>query len=313
MKWQAADELDLCVCVPARNEAARLEILLAALAEQNWPAPVKVVIAVNNSSDDSLDRLARAQAFHAGRIAVHALNLTFCDRLAHAGSARRAAMEAGLRLLLVPSRGILLSTDADTRPPSEWLANNVAAIRRGADIVGGKIEIEGSEMLPGPVGKLHTAWERYWEAVRAIEDAVDPIPWDAPPRHGDHTGASLAIRADLYDACGGVPLLPTGEDRELVRAAVAQGGRLAHPPDVFTFVSPRREGRATGGMAAAMDNLFALASKGEVPRAPSFRHWHERAAWRRRLRSMPQGQRLIALGEPLLGPMPHDMTLEVLS
>ena len=34
--------MTLCVCVPARNEAERLPVLLDALAAQDWPTPVMV-------------------------------------------------------------------------------------------------------------------------------------------------------------------------------------------------------------------------------------------------------------------------------
>jgi hypothetical protein len=305
--------MDLCVCVPARNEAGRLPTLLSALAEQTWPLPIPVSIAVNNSDDESLEVIKRAQARYSGRLAIDLHCVTFCPELAHAGSARRLAMDAGLELLPDRQRGALVSTDADTRPPPEWLENIAAAFARGADIVGGRIEIEEAEPLPENVQPLREAWDVYWQQVRAIEDMIDPLPWDPSPRHGDHTGASLAMRAALHIACGRVPLLPTGEDRALVTAAVACGGRLAHPADVFTYVSPRRDGRAAGGMALAMQDLFDLASKGERPSAPDLEHWRERANWRRALRAQEGGQALIAEAEPQLPPMPHDMLLEVAS
>ena len=147
--------------------------------------------------------------------------------------------------------------------------------------------------------------------MRAIEDEIDPLPWDPAPRHGDHTGASLAIRADIYRMCGGVPLLASGEDGALVRAAVAMGARLAHPADVHIAVSPRLDGRADGGMASAMRQLYKVAEDGSRPIAPAFDHWRERALWRRRLRARADGHALIARREPLLPPMPHDMVLEI--
>jgi hypothetical protein len=303
--------IDLCVCIPARNEGARLPTLLDALAAQTWHTPITVAIAVNNTDDDSLAVIEAAGVRHAGRLVLHVENATFAPDKAHAGSARRLAMETGLALLANADRGVLVSTDADTQPPPEWLAAIARAFARGADIVGGRIEIEESESLPHTVLRLRATWDRYWHDVRAIEDALDPVPWDPAPRHGDHTGASLAIRAGLYRACGGVPLLPTGEDRAMVNAALAAGGRLAHPIDVFTCVSPRRDGRAQGGMALAMAEMFALAATGADPLAPAFDHWRERAAWRRSLRGQADGHSVIAREEPLLAPMPHDMILEV--
>jgi hypothetical protein len=303
--------VDLCVCVPARNEADRLTILLDALATQTWPGVIPVSLAINNTTDDSLLVIESEKRRHVGRLNIRVVQAEFPPAQAHAGSARKLAMDAGLAMVPADPRAVLVSTDADARPPIDWLDRIVAAFDRGADMVGGRIEIDPDEPLPTSVWRLRAAWDRYWETVRAIEDDIDPLPWDPAPRHGDHTGASLAIRADLYRACGGVPPLPTGEDRALVTAALKTGARLAHPADVWTFVSPRRDGRAQGGMADAMREMFTSTETGSPPLAPAFNYWRGRAAWRKRLRGRPDGNALIARREPLLPPMPHDMVLEL--
>lgn len=303
--------LDLCVCIPARNEADRLPIVLDAIAAQNWPKPILVIVVINNSTDDSLAAVKQASTRHLGRLVLHAEFVTFPPDLAHAGSARRLAMDSGLALLPNRQNGVLISTDADTRPPPEWLTNIAHALSRGVDMVGGRIEIEPDEPLPPRVIALRLAWDRYWHKVRAIEDELDPLPWDPAPRHGDHTGASLAITAELYVRCGGVPPLPSGEDCALVTAALAQEGRLSHPADVFTFVSPRRDGRAQEGMAQSMQTLFECAAREAAPSVPGFHHWRERAVWRRQLRARPEGHALVAQAEQHLPAMPHDMVLEI--
>lgn len=301
----------LCICIPTRNEGDRLAPLLAAIAAQSWPGVICVSIAVNNTTDDSLEKIAQARALHAHRLDIRVVMADFPEALAHAGSARRLAMSEGLRCLSSLEDGLLVSTDADVRPPRDWLRNIAAAFARGADVVGGKIVIdEDQQPLPPAVAVMRRAWDDYWSKVREIEDRIDPIEWDPAPRHGDHTGASLAIRADLYLACGGVPLLPTGEDCALVRAAVAMGGRLAHPADVYVLASPRTDGRAEGGMAAAMRALFEAAERAIAPMVPAFEHWIERASWRKSMRQRPDGHALIAHHEARLPPMPHDMRLE---
>lgn len=305
--------MTLCVCVPARNEAMRLPTLLDALALQDWPGPIPVAIAINNSSDDSVAIVHAARLHHAGRLDIQIIERIFPPDCAHAGSARRLAMDAGLGLLPTVKGDALVSTDADSRPPRHWLRHIATAFSRGADMVGGRIEIDSEEPLPPAVHRLRATWDRYWADVRAIEDAIDPLPWDPAPRHGDHTGASLAIRAELYEACGGVPAIASGEDRALVLAALARGARLVHPVDVYTAVSPRLEGRAEGGMAVAMQHLFASAQNEARPMAPDFAHWRERAHWRRQLRAQPDGDALIARQEPMLPPMPNDMMLEPVS
>lgn len=307
----SSDGPPICICIPARDEAARLPRLLDAIADQDWPRSIPVQIAVNNTIDDTLERIEASRRRHGARLAIGVTAAIFPPDRAHAGSARRLAMDQGLRLLGARDDGILVSTDADARPPADWLRNIVAAFADGADLVGGRIGIDPDEPLPPAAARLRAAWDLYWAAVRAIEDAIDPSPWDPPPRHGDHTGASLAIGVRTYLACGGVPLLPTGEDRALVAAAVATGARLVHPLDVRIHVSPRQAGRAEQGMAAAMVDLLAAADAGVRPMAPAFAHWRERAAWRRALRALPDGSARIAREEPALPPMPHDMPLEL--
>ncbi|MEG8029673.1 glycosyltransferase [Sphingomonas aerolata] len=297
-----------CVCVPARDEADRLPILLDALARQDVDGPIRVSILINNTVDDSVAAVARAQAAWGERLHLAVACHDLPPARAHAGTARRLAMEAGLARI-DPDRGVLISTDADTRPPSDWISAMLRAIDAGLDIVGGRIVVDDAEPLAADMDAMQIKLDRYWACVRAIEDDIDPCRWDPAPRHGDHTGASLAILAPLYRAAGGVPAIPAGEDRALVEAAVAAGGRLGHPMNVWTRVSARTIGRATGGMADHMQALSVRVARGEPTFLPSFDQWRARAAWRRMRRDQPGGDSGVARDEPLLPPMRCDMPL----
>ena len=297
-----------CVCVPARDEADRLPILLDALARQDVDGPIRVSILINNTVDDSVAAVARAQAAWGERLHLAVACHDLPPERAHAGTARRLAMEAGLARI-DPDRGVLISTDADTRPPSDWISAMLRAIDAGLDIVGGRIVVDDAEPLAADMDAMQVKLDRYWACVRAIEDDIDPCRWDPAPRHGDHTGASLAILAPLYRAAGGVPAIPAGEDRALVEAAVAAGGRLGHPMSVWTRVSARTIGRATGGMADHMQALSVRVARGEPTFLPSFDQWRARAAWRRMRRDQPGGDAGVARDEPLLPPMRCDMPL----
>ncbi|PTM44549.1 glycosyl transferase family 2 [Sphingomonas aerolata] len=297
-----------CVCVPARDEADRLPILLDALARQDVDGPIRVSILINNTVDDSVAAVARAQAAWGERLHLAVACYDLPPERAHAGTARRLAMEAGLARI-DPDRGVLISTDADTRPPSDWISAMLRAIDAGLDIVGGRIVVDDAEPLAADMDAMQIKLDRYWACVRAIEDDIDPCRWDPAPRHGDHTGASLAILAPLYRAAGGVPAIPAGEDRALVEAAVAAGGRLGHPMSVWTRVSARTIGRATGGMADHMQVLSDRVARGESTFLPSFDQWRARAAWRRMRRDQPGGDAGVARDEPLLPAMRCDMPL----
>jgi len=298
-----------CVCVPARNEQQRLPVLLAALAAQDCPGPIPVAVCVNNSNDGSFEVVQSAAEQWRGRLEIIVDHRNFPPDQAHAGAARRAAMSAGLARLGAARDGVLISTDADARPPRQWLSANLEAVVAGADVVGGRLVLDETEDLPPAVLALHRIWDAYWWAVRAVEDEIDPLPHDPAPRHGDHTGASLAITIDAYRRAGGVPELRSGEDRGLVIAAQAQGARLVHPLSVWTRVSPRLSGRAVEGMAEHMARLFAQARDGEPVMAPDFSHWRRRAAWRRSQRSAAGGAARLPVLESQLEPMPLDLDL----
>lgn len=293
-----------CVCVPARNEAARLPRLLDALAAQDVSGRVSIVVALNNCSDDSEEVVAECADRHAGRLDVACDVVVFPPEHAHAGSARRRAMDLGAARLSDRADAVLISTDADARPPRNWIRCNLEAIGRGADIVGGRLELDDAEEASAALTASRTVWDRYWAQVREIEDALDPRSDDPMPRHGDHTGASLAVTARAYREAGGVPVRALGEDRALVDAVVAGGGRLVHPMDVWTRVSPRLSGRAEGGMAAVMRDW----DRGDGQRAPAFHHWRERAIWRRETRSRI-GVRGLIEAEAALPPLPLDLVL----
>jgi GT2 family glycosyltransferase len=301
-----------CVCIPARNEAARLPVLLSSLAGQDIPGRLSVVVCVNNTSDGSAEVLRSFASTHSARLAIVADEITFPAGRAHAGSARRRAMDIGYDSLQQHRGAVLMSTDADARAPANWIAENLRAIDCGADIVGGRLVLDENEPLPTDVLSLRLLWDRYWRKVREIEDAVDPRASDPSPRHGDHTGASLALTAEIYRKAGGVPELAVGEDRELVANAVAAGGILVHPQAVWTRVSPRRDGRAPGGMAQAMADLHDTAALGRITLAPALSHWQHRAAWRRRVRHSAGGDAAVARAERFLPAIPCDTPLDAI-
>ncbi|MFC3695729.1 glycosyltransferase [Chenggangzhangella methanolivorans] len=290
----------VCVCVPARNEQDRLPRLLRSLAQQDWEAPLPVVIALNNTSDGSRDVVQRLASELADRLRVFVDEQDFEPSVAHAGSARRRAMDVGLDIVGGDDGAVLLTTDADARPPRDWVRRNVETIIDGADLVGGALMLGEDEAVPLLVRSRWEALSAYWRAVRAIEDEIDPVAWDPPPRHGDHTGGSLATTAVAYRATGGVPAIPVGEDGAYVMKARALGFRLRHPATVWTRVSPRTDARAIGGMATKMQALAGSAA--DAMAAPSLEQWRERAHWRRSVRLVGGDARVAAL-EPDLAPM----------
>ncbi|WP_375453571.1 glycosyltransferase [uncultured Methylobacterium sp.] len=293
------------VCVPARDEVRRLPRLIRSLAVQDGfsaAAPLRLVIVANNCDDGTADAVrAMAAAGEAGPVAIRLVEARLAPGEAHVGTARRMALDAGAAWLEADGcpDGLLLTTDADARVPRSWVAANLRALE-AAEIVGGRLAID-PETAPAPaLADLHARIERYWAAVRAIEDAFDPQAHDPAPRHGDHTGASLALRAALYRRVGGLPPLPRGEDNALVARVREAGGRLRHCPDVSVLVSDRAAGRADGGMATEMVRRAAAARAALPYRLPAPSYWAaviaRRAALRRAWTGPDRRAALAALG-----------------
>ncbi|MCJ2067605.1 glycosyltransferase [Methylobacterium sp. J-030] len=281
------------VCIPARNEQERLPLLLASLDRQTGVStPVRVVVLANNCTDGTAAAVRAKQASGAWpALDIRLIEAALSGQEAHVGTARRMALDAGADWLAedgVPD-GVLLTTDADARLPADWIAANLRALEH-ADVVGGRLVIDEDGEADPRLADLHARIERYWAGVRRLEDLLDPPPYDPAPRHGDHTGASLAVPVALYRAVGGLPPLPCGEDNALVGLLRANGARLRHCPNVRVMVSARHQGRVSGGMATEMTRRARVLA-GEVYRLPEAAHWQalilRRAALRRAFHLQP--------------------------
>jgi hypothetical protein len=255
------------VCVPARNEAERLPCLIQALQEQTWlrahKRVLRTVLVLNNCDDNSCAVVQRV-ARRSSRVSLQVIEAEFSPEKAHVGSARRLAMERAFAL--APNNSVLLSTDADAIPRQDWVEANLCAVASGADVVGGHIvgnKQEEASLGPGFVRRAarHLYYAKLLDRLTSL---VDPLPHDPWPRHSDHTGASLAVRSEVYAAVGGMPALPFREDVAFVERVCRAGYRLRHPLDVQVTVSARLDGRATGGMSDCLKSWLA-AEEGGVP------------------------------------------------
>jgi len=148
----------------------------------------------------------------------------------------------------------LLTTDADAVVPADWVAANLAALRRGADVVCGRAIIDPVEATLIPA-HLHADDARECRLIALLDEfawVLDPEAYDPPPRHTEASGASLAVSVEAFRRVGGIPAIAAGEDREFVRALWMMDARVRHDPAIKVVVSGRIEGRAPGGMADAI-------------------------------------------------------------
>ncbi len=235
------------IAIPARDEEERIEACLAALAAQTADASFAVLLLANNCSDRTVE-LARGFGANAP-FDLHIYDMRLMGAAAHAGMARRLAMNAASHLL--DDEGVILSTDADSRVDPHWVHENLRELREGADIICGVIcpDMAEGALLPSYVHERGLNEFVYERKATELETIIDPLPWDSWPRHRMETGASLGLRAGLYVEVGGVPDIQPAEDRALVALARRHGGTVRHSfaPQVIT--SCRLDGRARGGWA----------------------------------------------------------------
>ena len=239
------------VAIPVCNERNHIAACLHALDEQRDIASgsLGILLFLNNCTDRTEDVVAAV----APTLAC-SLRAVVCDHPdASAGWARRRAMEAADEWLAAEGRdeGVLLTTDADSRVPPDWLARNLAALDAGADAVAGRLALDPTDAAALPPA-LHSrgALEAEYEALLTeIAARLDPAPGNPWPTHWCRSGASLATRLSTYREIGGMPDLPCGEDRAFVDAMLAHDRIVRHDPDLVVVTSGRLTGRAKGGVA----------------------------------------------------------------
>jgi glycosyltransferase involved in cell wall biosynthesis len=236
--------METVVAIPVRDEAKRIGNCLAALSHQSVP-PDHVVLLLNNCTDGTADVV---QSIPEAAHRLHIIERKLAGSSANAGVARALAMEHAASLI---KGGVLLTTDADGEVPPDWIELNLEAVEEGADAVCGRAVIDPIEALLIPQ-HLHDDDARevaYGQILDQIRSIIVPDPADPWPRHQEDSGASLAITKTMFRRIGGVPRMPSGEDRALIESLRMIDGCVRHDPRISVVVSGRIEGRAGGGMA----------------------------------------------------------------
>ena len=249
------------VAIPVKNEAERLPACLAALADQRDRVgrPLErglfgIVVFANNCSDDSGD-IARALRDELS-LALRVVEVSLVPGAAHAGNARRGAMDAALDWLAedLATDGVILTTDADSRVSPDWIVSNLEAIHAGADMVLGQIRLdEEGDLLPEALHRRGQLESEYEALLTELDARVDPLPYDPWPHHATISGASIAITRKIYEAVGGLPRVPLGEDKALVAALMRIDAKIRHAPEVLVTTSGRCYGRAPGASPTRSD------------------------------------------------------------
>ena len=215
---------ELWVVVPAYNEAARIGQTLDALAAQT-DTGFELLVVDNGSTDGTADI---ARSFRAP-FPVHVLVET--------EKGVGCAVDTGFRYAIARGARLLARTDADCLPRPGWLAAARAGLTSGAGLVCGRITARRDEH--GPLGR---AFFRGLVAVAAAFGRLRPAHreqgYKAPYRM--HAGNNMAITAELYEACGGMPRRPSPTDRAFLNRVRRTTSAIRHSRAMVVENSTRR-------------------------------------------------------------------------
>lgn len=255
--WNHRGDLpSVVVALPANNEDAVIGDALAGLAAAfRWTRhPSALMVFANTCDDATAEVVARAAPAFPGRVVV--LEARLADRHATAGWARRIAMDAAARLCR--PGGVILTTDADTRVGPGWIATLARAFARGHDVVCGRIVLDEERHLadhPPGVQLAHAehVYGRLCDQVRyGCDQLLGRQPRGGRRPHYMESGANLGVTRECYLRIGGLPPVPSSEDRALVRAAEHVGARIHYCSQTCVKTSSRLVGRAQGGLAETL-------------------------------------------------------------
>jgi hypothetical protein len=220
---------------------------------------------------------------------IRAVEASFPPAAAHAGNARRAAMDIAEAWLEEggESGGVIMTTDADSQVSPNWISANLAAFEAGAEAVLGRIDLDGEgKLLPEALhwrGELEDTYEGLLTELSWLLDPLEHNPW---PHHATISGSSLGITRTAYCRVGRLPRVPLGEDKALIALLSRYDARIRYCPTVHVITSGRTNGRAPGGVADALAirsrEPDALCDDALEPFCTAF----ARASWRGRLRRM---------------------------
>lgn len=283
-------DLPMVLCVPARNEAALLPVLLNAIGDLSADrGRLHLCLYLDDCRDGSAALLEQFRSTLPCRLTVAHGSAKGGP---NAGAARAAAVAMGLALL-DGGEGLIFTTDADSLPRRDWLLAGCRALAE-ADVVAGRIVRTDAAGDPQA-----TRIEAFYDRLHRYRRTIDPVPWEARDTHHFGGGANLAIRASAYRAMGGFLHLPSGEDARLLDDAARAGLRVRRDAAMVVETSSRRAGRSAGGLAGL---LLAL-DRGDRPRMADPRgrawQWRGQAAARDSFANIDQPDTRTVLAERL--------------
>ncbi len=271
------------VAIPAKDEQDHMGRCLRALREQSVEADA-ILLFLNNCTDRTAE-ICRGFTFGINLVIIEE-NLT--GDAATAGEARRRVLKHAEQQF---PKNVILTTDADSQPPGDWIERNLHALRSGAQIVCGRAEL--FEADAAQIRKALHEDNRRETTLLSLLDEIDwlinPTPCDPWPRHITDSGASIALRPGVLRRIGGAPPVAFAEDRALIERCRMLDMKIRHDPDILVRVSGRLEGRAIGGMAETIKRRSTRQDAMADARIEPAEDAYRRSLLKARLRACWQG------------------------
>ena len=221
-----SNRLSNYVVVPAFNEETRIGQTLESLAGQSR-LDFSLVVVDNNSTDGT-----------AAIVNAFAAEAPMPVELIHEPERGVGfAVDTGFRHAIGRGASRIARTDADCLPDPDWLAEAIAAFEAGGELVCGRIVARRDEN--GPLGRAGFA-AMVWAAAtfgrlrRRNRGGAFFTPYVM------HAGNNMAITADLYLRCGGMPRMPSPTDRTFLNRVRATTSNIHHSDRMIVENSTRR-------------------------------------------------------------------------
>lgn len=231
----------VAIIVAARNEAQSIAACLSALSRQSYEGYYEVIVVDDHSTDATAAIVA---SFTANDHRFRVLSAP------ESSQGKAMALACGVDST---QADVIVTTDADCRPPPDWLTGFVSLMRaKHADVLCGVTVVEG-ETLTAQVQRLD------WLLLFGVAGAASKV---GMPITG--MGNNMAVTREAHDRVGGFDALagsPT-EDYELFRRVNALEGfrsRLLPDGDLLNVTEPepslaaslaQRKRWARGGLAS---------------------------------------------------------------
>lgn len=299
------------VAIPVRNEEGGIIRCLDALERMDrHPTALHRVLLVLNGCTDRTWETTQAW-MHAHDLPTCMVDIRLPANANHAGGARAAALTEALHILAGHPRGVVLTTDADTRVPPDWLERAIDGIEAGRDVIAGDVDVDAASLTlwPAALQRRVRLEDQYALLLDEVDTLCDPVLHNPWPTHRRCSGANLVFRSSALQLLSDIPSPACGEDRALVAACMARDLRVRHDPALRVKTSARLRGRAHGGMA---DTLRRWTLHAEAPCDPllePFAAHVRRANLRACIRSLfYKGVRLEALAQAADLPFPGSVS-----